>query len=155
LQGTPAYMAPEQAEGVSPVGPAVDVWALGVILYRALTGRLPFDAETAEEVLRRVKQTDPPPPRRIAPDVPADLERACLACLSKDSTKRPGAAGLAHLLEHVLSPADEATRELPPPARPARKSRRRAAFLLAAVVAMLTVYRLFPSLGPGPRTPAA
>jgi serine/threonine-protein kinase len=155
LQGTPAYMAPEQAEGVAPVGPAADLWALGVILYRALTGLLPFDADNAEELLRRVKQADPLPPRRIVPDVPADLERACLLCLSKDPARRPSAAGLAHLLEYALPQTDDATRELPPPARPVRKPYRRAAFLLAAFVAALALYRLFPSPGSGPQGPAA
>ncbi len=82
IMGTPEYMAPEQAEGkVRDTGPSADVWALGVILYECLSGRPPFQAESALETMRRVLQDDPAPPTRHNPKVPCDLETICLSSI--------------------------------------------------------------------------
>ena len=87
--GTPSYMAPEQAMGSSEsLGPAVDVYALGAILYEMLTGRPPFRAETALETQRQVIHVDPVSPARINASVPRDLETICLSCLNKDPQRR-------------------------------------------------------------------
>ncbi len=145
LLGTPAYMATEQADGVGPVGPPADVWALGVILYRALTGRLPFSAENPLEVLRLVRQAGPVPPRRIAPSVPEELQRACLACLGKDPSARPTAAGLALLLEQCRPEPDQATTEFPAEPPSLRRPQRRAAVVF--VTAMAAVASLCLLLG--------
>src|SRR5579883_687562 len=101
VMGTPAYMAPEQAAGGSKfVGPAADVWALGVILYECLTGRRPFEGDDPWAVMRAVMADDPVPPRRAAPGVPRDLELVCLKCLEKDPVRRyPAAAALADDLD--------------------------------------------------------
>ena len=87
--GTPSYMAPEQAEGHSrQVGPAADIYALGAILYRALTGRPPFLGESTMETLKLVTSTEAVPPRRLRPGLSRDLETIALKCLEKDPSRR-------------------------------------------------------------------
>jgi tetratricopeptide (TPR) repeat protein/tRNA A-37 threonylcarbamoyl transferase component Bud32 len=104
VMGSPSYMSPEQAEGRSKhVGPAADIYALGAILYQALTGRPPFLGESALETLKLVTSSDAVSPRKFRPDVPPDLETICLKCLEKDPSKRyPTALALADDLRRFL-----------------------------------------------------
>ena len=90
--GTPAYMAPEQADGrLRDIDPRTDVYSLGVILYVCLTGRPPFEGPY-HVVLTNVLNTEPLPPSRRISRIPADLETICLKCLRKEPAQRYASA---------------------------------------------------------------
>src|SRR5215472_12296505 len=84
LVGTPRYMAPEQAAGRKDLTVAADVYSLGVMLYDRLTGRTPFTGETMLEILRQVREAEPPPLTALVAGLDRDLETVCLKCLHKD-----------------------------------------------------------------------
>lgn len=89
LLGTPSYMSPEQAKGLTrEIGPATDIHALGAILYEMLVGNPPFRGTTILETLEQVRLREPVPPRRLQPKVSRDLETICLKCLEKDPRRR-------------------------------------------------------------------
>jgi serine/threonine-protein kinase len=88
MLGTPAYMSPEQARGLGAVDHRTDIYAMGVISYQMLTGRLPFANESYNALLISVLTEEPPPLRAHRPELPADAEALVLKELSKDPALR-------------------------------------------------------------------
>ena len=85
--GTAQYLSPEQAQGLETTASA-DIYSVGVILYEALTGQVPFDAETAVAIALKQVSEPPVPPRRINPDIPPALDAVVLKALAKDPKDR-------------------------------------------------------------------
>ena len=87
--GTPEYMAPEQVTGQSAhLDRRTDVYGLGVTMYAACTGTLPFSGNSVVEIMMRILDTLPPTPRKFNPSLPRDLETIILKCLEKDPNRR-------------------------------------------------------------------
>ena len=121
MLGTAAYLSPEQA-AAEPVGPASDVYSFGVILFRMLTGALPFVADEALALLNMHRYAAPPAVAELRPDAPPELAALTEAALRKDPAQRPadGNALLAALSGEaptmLIAPADTAvTRVVPAP----------------------------------------
>ncbi len=104
VAGTLEYMAPEQIPGATPyVDGRTDVWSLGVVLYRMLTGRMPFRGSTRVELQAAIQGRPVKPPRQIDPHLPETLQAICLRCLQKKPEDRwPTANDVATQLRHYL-----------------------------------------------------
>ncbi len=106
ILGTPYYMSPEQIQRSRSVDARSDQWALGVILYEALSGALPFDGETLLAVLSRVAAGAPPPLRTLVPTIPEALDEAVTRALSVDLERRyPSVRELGRVLLPFASTA--------------------------------------------------
>jgi serine/threonine-protein kinase len=141
--GTAAYISPEQAAG-EPAGAASDVYSFGVLLFRMLTGSLPFVADDALALVHMHRHASPPAVETLQPDAPPALASLTAAALRKNPATRPadGAALLAALgaaPAAIVAPADtEATQVLSPPAaRSSRAFGRRSGLAVAAAIVLL------------------
>jgi len=115
--GTPSYLSPEQALGL-PVDERCDLFSLGAVLYECLTGRLAFPGESAAAVRSRVVRDDPPPPSRVNPLVPPELDRVTLKALAKRPEQRYQSA--EELLTDLRAVRSALPREPMPGARRAK-----------------------------------
>ncbi len=101
VMGTAAYMSPEQAEG-KPVDARSDIFSLGAVLYEMATGRRAFTGDSQAAIMAAVLNKEPRPPREMAPDVPAELDRVITRCLRKDPARRQhGMTDVKLLLEEL------------------------------------------------------
>lgn len=145
--GTVGYISPEQAMG-EPVGPASDLYSLGVVLYEMLTGRLPYTADNAIAVCMKHVTEPLRPPKALNPAIPGHVNALVVKLLAKNPSDRYGsAAELLTDLERVreglplLMAAEAATQPLGPPAAPGRvaRGRRGSRPLVVATVALLAL----------------
>jgi eukaryotic-like serine/threonine-protein kinase len=88
VMGSPLYMSPEQVQSAKDVDTRTDIWALGVILFELVTGRVPFEGEAFGEIAVKIAIQTPAPIRTYRPDAPADLETVIAKCLAKDRNRR-------------------------------------------------------------------
>ena len=144
LVGTPSYMAPEQVEGAPAViGPSTDIYALGAILYEALTGRPPFRAESPMATMLQVRGAVVVAPRQLRPGLPPDLETICLKSLEKEPRRRYARAqDLADDLRRHLDGRPIVARPVPAWERLwlwANRQKALAAGILFSIMAILTM----------------
>jgi serine/threonine protein kinase len=139
LVGTPAYMAPEQA-AFQPATPASDWYAVGVILFEALTRRMPFEGSTSELLIAKQRPLDARP-SALVEGIPEDLEQLCVDLLQLDPRARPTADEVLRRLEGDRPPAFSTSVEVPFVGRRAQLDELHAAYAAASdgspVVVML------------------
>jgi serine/threonine protein kinase len=145
ILGTPAYMSPEQLASAQDTDARTDVYAFGVMLYEALTGQLPFVADSYSGLVLAVAHDAPRPPSELCPDIPRELERVLLQSLAKQRQDRPQSVDSLH---DLLAPFGSAQRHassahgrpesVPPPA----PARRNLTWLPVAVACALAVVLL-------------
>jgi WD40 repeat protein len=142
VSGTPAYMAPEQAQvRTNKLTAATDIWGLGAILYQLLTGQPPFRAETAQETVKLVLEGRVRTPRRWVSTLPLDVQAIVMRCLSRNPAERyPSARALADDLARFIEGRPVQARPLNAAQRLARWMRREpklAATIACAICALV------------------
>jgi eukaryotic-like serine/threonine-protein kinase len=138
--GTAAYISPEQAAGL-PATAASDVYSFGVLLYRMLTGRLPFTSQDPLALVLMHRDEPPPPISQVRPDAPPELAALAMSALAKDLGVRPAdGAALVDALAGDVAPLEETVVTSVLPAMP--HGRRRSPFGPAFVVALLALLAL-------------
>jgi serine/threonine protein kinase/Flp pilus assembly protein TadD len=110
--GTPEYMSPEQVEG-KPADGRSDLYALGIILFEMVTGQTPFGGDSSLSIAHKQRYEPPPNPRKLNPQIPAELSQLILGCLEKGPDQRFPSA------EEFLSELSRAERAMPTAERPA------------------------------------
>jgi len=144
FRGTPHYASPEQVKAQRrEIDARTDVYSLGVTLYEAMTGRVPFEGETTEQVFHQILVKEPLPPRRLNPSIPRDLQTVILKAVEKEPARRyetmaAFAEDLRRLLEGEMilaRPSGFATRAL-------KRIRRHPAASITAGVAVLALAAL-------------
>lgn len=146
--GTPAYMSPEQAQGGTEVGPEADIYALSVVLFELLTGRVPFDADTPVAVMLKAISDPLPMPRALNPDISEALQAVIIKGAAKSPVDRYATvADFSTALQRALDAPEPATTHVPsPPSHattirvdPLPPARRRTTAWLIGAAALLAV----------------
>jgi tetratricopeptide (TPR) repeat protein len=139
LMGTPHYMSPEQVQAVKDtVGAPSDIYSLGAMLYKMLTGSVPHSGDSLQKVFLDILTRAPPSPRKLQPGVSPDLEAVCLKALEKDPEDRyESAKEFAADLDRYLAGQPTLARPVGPIGRAARSLKRLATSTLAAVVLLV------------------
>lgn len=109
VMGTPSYASPEQLQLGGKIDGRSDIYSLGVILYRMLSGRLPFQSGSLPELVQMQLAVMPPPVRSLRPETPASLDELVMQMLAKDQAQRPAdALEVAQRFNHALNEIGEA-----------------------------------------------
>jgi len=155
FRGTPHYASPEQVKAKKErIDERTDIYSLGVSLYEAATGRVPFDGETTEQVFHQILESDPISPRRLNPALTRDLETVILKAVEKSPDRRyPTMAAFADDLQHLLDGEMITARPIGPATKLLRRFKRRPTLsatagvgLLALIVFMLYVLWSYPQI---------
>jgi hypothetical protein len=143
IAGTPAYMSPEQVDG-KPADARSDIYAIRMVLYEMLTGKVPFTSDTPSSVARKNADEPPRPPRELEPSIPAHLERVVLRCLEKDPGRR--FQSVVELERALLedSPAEAAEFNIPVPERLNRIGYADYALGVAGLVGLFAFLAIWP-----------
>jgi serine/threonine-protein kinase len=151
--GTPAYMAPEQVVA-GDVTAKADVYAVGVVLFQLLTGKLAFEVEGASGIMMQHVSTDAPDVRTLRPEVRGEIASMIAACLSKQAAARPSARDLstrlggfadAHGAPSMQEIGDRNSRR-PPPADPAGRTTASIARRMRGLASSLVFAALLPRI---------
>ncbi len=150
--GTPLYMAPEQVRGRNEaIDARTDVYALGVMLYEAATGRLPHAGRTLVQVYESILVADAVPPRALSGDVPVELEAICLRAIAREPERRfQTALEFAEALRRFLAGtrANTVVRRRPPRSRRSVRALLVGAAIMLAALALPAVWRSRPTGDP-------
>ena len=158
--GTPAYMSPEQVRGQT-TDTRSDVWAVGVVLYEMLSGRVPFQGSHAEAIAHAIRNEAPEPLRSIRPEIPEEIEQLVFRALHKDAAVRfPSGRELARALRQVRGLSVPLELRTAPPVAPltdlsrtrtsrTRRGRWAMAIAVATLLAAMSIWWVRPAL----RTP--
>ena len=158
--GTPEYMSPEQVEG-KEVDQRSDIYSLGVILYEMLTGRVPFEGDTAFTIGVKHKSELPQNPKELNSQIPDDLSRLVLKCMEKEREKRYQNTGEVHAELAMIEKGIPTTERAAPKRKPLtsreitvsfnlRRLFLPAAILVAAVLAAVVIWQVLKQKEPAP-----
>jgi eukaryotic-like serine/threonine-protein kinase len=117
LVGTPAYMSPEQARS-KPVDGRTDIYALGCLAYKMLTGQLPFPGDNAMDIILQQLNKPAPNPSKLAPKTPPELSKLVVLMMSKDPEQRPSLTAIRELFAKLQAGAPSASGNMPHRSKP-------------------------------------